>query len=250
MSIRPPSMPVWQGERVNGHEPRAELRPGLRVRAARGGTRAVVLLLHGGKENSFEPSEPLHLSRRRMTPFARALHRAGRGHGVAVWSLAYRVRGWNGDEMSPVPDARWALDQVRSAHGEVPVVLVGHSMGGRVAAAVLDDPSVVAMVGMAPWLPTDEPVRARARHHVLLAHGSRDTTTSPAKTLAWAERARQAGATVTFAQVAGGGHALIRRARLWTDLAVGFALRELGVLLPVGRTAETVLGSPGATLEV
>src|SRR5215210_7971495 len=102
MSPGPPSMTVWQGERVNRHEARTELRPGLHVRPARGATRAVVLLLHGGKENSFEPSEPLHLSRRRMIPVARALHRRGRGHGVAVWTLAYRVRGWNGDAMSPV----------------------------------------------------------------------------------------------------------------------------------------------------
>jgi alpha-beta hydrolase superfamily lysophospholipase len=185
-----------------------------------------------------------------MVPFARALHRSGRGHGVAVWQLQYAVRGWNGDLMSPVPDTRQALQEMRERQGDIPVVLVGHSMGGRVAAAVLDDPSVVAMVGLAPWLPTDEPVVGAVGKHVLVAHGSLDMTTSPAKALAWSERAREAGATVTFARVAGGGHALLRRARLWTDLTTGFALGQVGVRVRVGAVAERVLAEPGATLTV
>ena len=78
------------------------LRPGVQERPARGRTRAVVLVLHGGKEHSYEHSDPMHLSSRRMQPFARALHRQGAAHGVAVWSLRYRVRGWNPPEAFPV----------------------------------------------------------------------------------------------------------------------------------------------------
>ena len=79
-----------------------DLHPGVHVRPARGETTAVVLVLHGGKEASLEPSDPMHLSSRRMRPFARAISRQGARHGIAVWSVRYRYRGWNGAQMSPV----------------------------------------------------------------------------------------------------------------------------------------------------
>ena len=111
--------------------------PFVEVHAARGDTRAVVLVLHGGKADSFEPSEELHWSSRRVNPFVSAIHRQGRDHGVAVWKVRYRYRGWNGAHMSPTHDAQWALDEARRRHGDVPVVLLGHSKGGRTATHVL-----------------------------------------------------------------------------------------------------------------
>src|SRR3954447_22875142 len=95
----------------------------LAVTPARGETRAVVLVLHGGKAVSRELSMSTHLSVLRMIPFARLIRRRTRRDGVAVWRLRYRYRGWNGAEASPVTDARWALDEVRRRHGHVPVVL-------------------------------------------------------------------------------------------------------------------------------
>ena len=223
-----------------------DLRPGVRVRPAKGQTRALVLLLHGGKEHSQERSDPMHFSSRRMQPFARALHHQGAAHGVAVWSLRYRVRGWNPPEASPVADARWALDEVRRQHGDVPVVLLGHSMGGRVAAHVLGDPSVVAMAALAPWLP-DEPVEDARDRDVLVAHGVVDRWTSPRQSLDWAERAREVARSVTYVRVRRTGHFLLRRHRLWTELAVGFCLGSLGLEPRVGRTARRVLTEGGGT---
>jgi pimeloyl-ACP methyl ester carboxylesterase len=225
--------------------PVSSLHPGVHVRAAHGQTRAVVLVLHGGKEHSHEASEPMHLSSRRMRPFARALHRQGADHGVAVWSVKYRVRGWNGADMSPVHDARWALAEVRARHGDVPVVLVGHSMGGRTAARVLGDPNVVAMVGLAPWLP-DEPVEVARDREVLIAHGVVDRWTSPRESRRWAEAARPLARSVTYVRVRRSGHFLLRRARLWTDLTVGFALRNLGLDPSVGRSATKALAEAAA----
>jgi len=223
---------------------RTGLHAGVHVRPALGATRAVVLLLHGGKEESQEVSDPKHLSSRRIRPFARALHRRGARHGVAVWTVKYRVRGWNGPEMSPVHDARWALREVRRQHGPVPVALVGHSMGGRTAVNVLDDPSVVSLVALAPWLPVESGEPAAGRK-VLVAHGTRDTWTSATQAKRWVERARDAGAEARFVGVRRSGHFLLRRARLWTDLTVGFALSTLGVEVRVSRTATRVLSSPG-----
>src|SRR6185436_19053812 len=114
---------------------------------------AVALLLHGGRDKSHAATTASQLTVRRMRPFARNLEAERRDHGLAVWLLRYRVRGWNGDEMSPLPDARWALDQVRARHGDVPVVLVGHSLGGRTALRVAGDASVRAIAALAPRLP-------------------------------------------------------------------------------------------------
>ncbi|MCU1592738.1 MAG: hypothetical protein JWO12_130, partial [Frankiales bacterium] len=133
------------------------LTAGVEVLPAQGSTRAVVLVLHGGKADSFEPSEPGHLSRRRLNPIAKAVHGQAAPDGIAVWKVQYRVRGWNGRDRSPAQDAQWALEEVRRRHGDVPVVLLGHSMGGRAAVHVLGDPSVIGMVALCPWLP-DEPI--------------------------------------------------------------------------------------------
>src|SRR5882757_4245058 len=101
--------------------------PSLHVHAAAGVTEAVVLVLYGGRADSRAPSRPWHLSAARMAPFARALHRWGARRGVTVVTLRYRMRGWNGDEASPVPDARWALARIRELYPAAPVALVGHS---------------------------------------------------------------------------------------------------------------------------
>jgi dienelactone hydrolase len=224
----------------------------VHVRPAHGATTAVVLVLHGGKAESVEQSEPTHLSARRMRPFARALHRRGAAHGVAVWSVRYRVRGWNGPEMSPVHDARWALEEVRREHGAVPVVLLGHSMGGRTAVHVLGDPSVVGAVLLAPWLP-HEPVEGACDRDVVIAHGVVDRWTDPRESLAWAQQARPLARSLVYLQVRRTGHFMLRRAGLWTDLAVGSVLRVLGLDPSVGRAATKALVQAAAgatTLEV
>ena len=100
----------------------------------------------------------------------RALAPGLRRRRAADWLLSYRLRGWNGGA-GPVDDARWALEQVRRELGDLPVVLLGHSMGARTAIHVADDDSVVGVVGLAPWWPADEPVEALRGKHLVGAHG-------------------------------------------------------------------------------
>lgn len=228
--------------------PPTDLQPGVTVLPAQGQTRAVVLVLHGGKANSFEMSEPNHLSSRRIDPFVRALHKKGAASGVAVWKVRYRVRGWNAPENSPAQDTRWALEEVRRQHGAVPVVLLGHSMGGRAAVHVLDDPSVVGMVALCPWLP-DEPVTGATGKKVVIAHAEVDRWTSPQQTRAWAGAAAPLASSLTYVLVQHTGHFMLRRARLWTDLATGFSLSWLGIDPSVGRVAANVMAqaATGAT---
>jgi alpha-beta hydrolase superfamily lysophospholipase len=207
---------------------RPAVAPSVVVHAASGPTTAVVLVLPGGRADSFAPTDTRQLTAVRMRPFARSLHRAGRTHGIAVWMLRYRYRGWNGTEMSPVPDAVWALDEVRRRHGDLPVVLVGHSMGGRTSLRVAGDERVRAVVALAPWLFDTEPVEQLAGRDVLIAHGDRDRVTSPRASRRYADRAAAAGARVGYVVVRGDMHGMLFRWRTWHRLATGFTLAALG----------------------
>ena len=198
--------------------------PAVVVHPAVGEVNAVALLLPGGRADSYELSQSRHLSAVRMRPIATALHRAGRRNGLGVWLLRYRYRGWNGDEMSPVADARWALDEVRRQHGDVPVVLVGHSMGGRTALRVAGDGSVCGVAALAPWLLDGEPVDQLAGRRLLIVHGERDRVTSPRASRRYAERAREVAKDVDYIPLAGETHAMLLRWRTWHRLTTRFVL--------------------------
>lgn len=199
----------------------------LYERGATHDVRAVVLVLHGGQENSKVPASRWYPAYWRMIPFARDLSRAP---GVAVWQLCNTYLGWNEPDRDPVADARRALEQIRRTHPGVPVALVGHSMGGRVAFRVADDPAVVGVCALAPWTPKDEPVTQLAGRTVFIAHGDRDRTTDPALSYTYAERAKEVTETVARFDVRGEAHALLWRHREWTLLVRRFTLGVLGVV--------------------
>ena len=204
-------------------------RPGVEVLEADGPATAVVLVLHGGKSKSYEPTDPNQLTALRMRPFISLLHRRGRPHGVAVWTVRYRYRGWNGAERSPVADTMWALAEVRRRHGDVPVVVVGHSMGGRTALAVGGDASVRGVCALAPWTEDTDPIIQLAGRTVLIAHGNLDRVTSPRSSREYAKRASQVAARIGYIVVRGDMHAMLFRWRAWHRLAVGFSLGILEI---------------------
>jgi predicted esterase len=208
--------------------------PRLRIRPAEFETAAVALVLHGGKARSMRPASRRQLSAVRMTPFARALHRAGSSAGLAVWTLQYRDRGWN-DKGSQVHDVLWALDEAEREHPGVPVYLVGHSLGGRAAMGAGGHPSVRAIMALAPWLPADDGVEHLRRVKLLIAHGARDKWVDPRGSLNFAERARAAGIDVSRVEVAGVGHAMLRRISLWHGLTTFFVMGELAGLSALGQ---------------
>lgn len=201
--------------------------PAIRLLHPPGVVRAVVLMLHGGSEESRARSHRLRPPYLRMLPFAYDLRRAGRGHGLAVWLLRYRYKGWNKPNLHPVADARWALGEIRRAHPDVPVVLVGHSMGARVALRVADDPAVTAVCALAPWTTEKDHVDQLIGRTVLIAHGDQDTVTDPKLSFAYAERAKQVADAVCRFDVRGEGHSMLRRARDWTLLVRRFVLGTL-----------------------
>ena len=183
-----------------------------------GRARGLVLILHGGQESSTEPVLRRHGSWSRMALLQYTLAVRLRGRGVAVWLLRNRVRGWNerpDRDPAPVHDACFALAVVRSTRPGLPVVLVGHSMGGRTACVVAADHAVVGVCALAPWLPPGSPVGPLAGKVLVVAHGSADQHTSPEASRAFVTRCRSAGTLATYIEVSGGGHALLRRLRSW-----------------------------------
>jgi hypothetical protein len=118
-------------------------------------------------------------------------------------------------------------------------------MGGRAAVHVLGDPSVIGAVLLCPWLP-HEPFEGAAGKRVLVAHGFIDRWTSPRETREWAAAARPLARSLTYVRVRRTGHFMLRRAGLWTDLAVGPALTWLGAHPSVGRAATKVLAEAAA----
>lgn len=219
--------------------------PHLSVHAADGPTRALALVLHGGRSTSTARVRAGQLAVARMRPFATSLRRAGSGSGLAVARLRYVVRGWNGAAQSPVGDVRWALGQLAERFPGVPVALVGHSMGGRAAFYAAGYETVRAVVGLAPWLEPGDPFAQLAGRRVLIAHGDLDRMTSPAASATYARSAARVAESLSYVTVHRERHAMLRRASLWHELATGFVLAVLCERSP----SETV-GTEAANLLV
>lgn len=208
-------------------------------------SRAAVLVLHGGRQHSTEPVRDRHASWWRMALVARALRPVARREDLAVHLLQYRARGWNDDVRPwPVTDARWALDRIREQHGDVPVVLVGHSMGGRTACRAADDPSVRGVVGLAPWLPAGEPVSALAGRALHVLHGTADRWTSPRLSAEFVRRSRAVATEATWSPFEGAGHYMLRRPSVWNGFVEDSVLR---VLDGSGRPPHDDPPQPGGT---
>ncbi len=193
-------------------------------------TRGVVLMLHGGAKAGEEPVGPRSASYWRADLMRRAIAPRVHEAGLSVWLLRFGVRGWNlglGPEPSPVPDARWAIEQVRQAHPGRPVVLLGHSMGGRTAVHVADDPAVVGVVALAPWLEPDDPVAPLTGKHLVAGHGSRDRITSARMTRAYVRRADEVAASAEFVDVGRLGHYMLAHPGRWNRFAVRATLEVL-----------------------
>ncbi|HZX99069.1 MAG TPA: prolyl oligopeptidase family serine peptidase [Dermatophilaceae bacterium] len=202
-------------------------------------TEAVVLLLHGGTPDSFASVRAYDPSVLRMIPFGRSVVRAGGGR-IVLARFRYAVRGWNGRAESPLADARWALDRIAERFGDIPIGLVGHSMGGRVALRVTDHGGVHdgarsgvrswgvrSVAALAPWLPDGEPIPLLGDRALLLAHGTADRSTDPAKTTELAEKLATDGGDVELVKYPGGRHSMIFPARPWHELVARFMVRTL-----------------------
>jgi dienelactone hydrolase len=219
------------------------LLPGLTIRQPRGPVRAVALIAHGGRSRSTAPATRLQLTAVRMYPFLHGLHTAGRGSGLAVAQLRYRLVGYNDGD--PVHDVQWAVDRLAERFGPVPVCLLGHSMGGRASLRAAGHPAVGSVVALAPWLPSGEPVSQLAGRTVVMAHGERDRVTDPAGSLDYALRGHAVADRLCRFQIARSGHAMLERAPIWHRLARDAVMGLLG-LRPLPAAVENGFARPAA----
>ncbi|MGB0102469.1 MAG: alpha/beta fold hydrolase [Nocardioides sp.] len=188
---------------------------------------AVVLALHGGASRPDRPDvHPAQLSVLRMVPLARRIARAGRGR-LAVYRLLNSSRGWDTSH-TPVDDVRWALARLRETYGDLPVGLVGHSLGGRAALLAGAEPEVRCVVALNPWVYPDDPRGPVdvAELPVLIVHGTADRIADPARARIVASTLARSAA-VDFREVVGGKHAMLRQSGEFERPAAAYLVSHL-----------------------
>ncbi|EPD69071.1 hypothetical protein HMPREF1211_00587 [Streptomyces sp. HGB0020] len=184
-----------------------------------------IVTLHGGSELNHRPARPWQLAVLRMHPLLRVAAAAA-PPDTLLGRVRYRHRGWNDGD--PADDALRALDELRRLAGDVPTVLVGHSMGGRAALRAASHPLVRGVLALAPWCPPEDSARHLTGVRLVVLHGDRDRVTPPAESADHVRRARQAGASAGLVTVQGGDHAMIRRMGDWHRATAGIVAEMLG----------------------
>lgn len=127
--------------------------------------------------------------------------------------LRYRVKSWNRLDLC-AEDLRSAIE----AAGGERTILVGFSMGGAVAVASAAHPSVVGVVGLAPWLPDKLDLSPLAGRRLAVLHGALDRWlpgipgVSPASSRQGFERARRLGVSGSYTVIPGAVHGMALRA--------------------------------------
>lgn len=193
----------------------------IRVRGPAGAP--VVLCVNGGQRAAVPGtwSASLEWLVERLAP---------RFPAVRFAEVRYRIKSWEHLD-SCIADARAALEAVAGRQ----TLLVGFSMGGAVGSVVADDPSVIGLVGLAPWLPHQLPIDALAGKRFRVIHGALDRAlpgipgVSAASSRAGFERALRAGAEGDYTLLRGAVHGValrspwgglvpLPRARTWARL--------------------------------
>jgi dienelactone hydrolase len=201
---------------IDGHAPRGEVR-------------GIALFCHGGTATSVAPPKERALSLVRMRAIEQFVRSSAAHRGISTHLLRYRVAGWNGAAADAYNDVRWAIEQLQAEHGaQVPIVLVGHSMGGRAALRAGGDPQVVAVCGLAPWTPPGEPVHHLRGKTIAILHGRGDRWVPARLSADFALRAREDGASVARF-TAPGGHSMLRGALRWHRFARDVVLGATGI---------------------
>ena len=193
-----------------------------------------VLILPGGRARSVARSGAWQLANLRMAWLTFALRRRLGGH-VVVRRVQYRLRGWNSPALDALHDAEAALIRMQRDLGSDKLVLVGHSMGARVAVHLAAVNDVSGIVALAPWWPLDDGDLVPTRCRLLTVHGAADTRTDPRSSQKQTHWARDRGVDAQWVGIPNAGHYLLRDVRLWHRLTTEFVAAQLRVGTPTVR---------------
>ncbi len=185
-----------------------------------------VLVLPGGKVNSDRRARYWQLANLRMVFFARTLRRR-LGPDIKVLRVQYRLRGWNSPRLDALRDAQAVLDSARNRFEPARIAVVGHSMGGRVAAQLAARGDVGTVVALAPWWVGNDGDLIPATTGLLVVHGTADTWTDPGASRAQTRRARQRGLDAQWVGLDGADHFMVRKWRDWHRLTTDFVAKRL-----------------------
>lgn len=158
-------------------------------------SRALALILHGGRAVDPRMHRSRDVSYLRMLPFVPAVSRISRGL-VAPVLVHNRHGGWIAPSGTGLVQTRELVHRLSDEHG-LPVVLLGHS----------------------------EHLREKV---VRVIHGEADAVCSPQRSRDFVERLRAAGGDATYVGVTGGGHALLDRPWRWHGLAARAVMDVVG----------------------
>jgi pimeloyl-ACP methyl ester carboxylesterase len=190
--------------------------------------RGGVLILPGGKQKDTTAARVWQLANLRMIWLAWSLRRR-LGQSIEVRRVQYRKRGWNSPALDALRDAESALDRMRRDVDHV--VLVGHSMGGRVAVHLSGSSSVSGVVALAPWWPRSDADLVPTSCRLLAIHGTADTWTDPRSSRAQTHSARDRGVDAQWVEMPNAGHFLVRDFQRWHRLTAEFVAKQLQVPL-------------------
>ena len=190
------------------------------------GVPAAVLCVNGGQAAEVEGtwSASLEWLVRQLAP---------RFPTLAFGEVRYRVKSWKQLDRC-VEDARAAIDAI----GATRTLLLGFSMGGAVASQVAAEPSVEAVVGLAPWFPDRLSLEQLHGKRLMVLHGSLDRWlpgvpgVSPTGSRRGFDRATALGAVGEYTIIPGAVHGValrahwgrpvpLPRARTWARLVAG-----------------------------
>jgi pimeloyl-ACP methyl ester carboxylesterase len=185
-----------------------------------------VLILPGGKPRSAEAARAWQLANQRMIWLGLSLRRRF-GSGLTVQRVQYQLRGWNSPALDALRDAENALFRLRRSSGSDNVVLIGHSMGARVAAHLAAGDDIGGIVALAPWWPHNDADLIPTGCRLLTIHGTADSWTDPRSSQAQTQWARERGVDANWVGVPDAGHYLLRSFGLWHQLTADFVAEEL-----------------------
>lgn len=183
-----------------------QLTSGAEARLTNGRHEQMVVLVNGGQSREVPGtwSTSLRWLVERLAPSF---------PGLGFTEVRYRIKSWR--RLEPcVEDARAAIE----AAGGRRTLLVGFSMGGAVSISAADDPRVVGVLGLAPWIPERLDLAPLQGKRLDVLHGSLDRWlpgipgVSSTVSRRGFERARALGIEGSYALIPGGVHGLAVRA--------------------------------------